>query len=139
MRYLAALEQGCPRVRMGLSGSAWAFLVHYVRVQHAVLLQIVRDGVLRQQRRFQLDLRANPLPFGMRQVGGMFAGPTRSEFRTESGTLNFVKLAQVAPGLVSDGAGYVDLEFYNCHYEIPPRRHRDTENTFPFFAASITG
>jgi len=45
--------------------------VHYVRIQHSFLLQIMRHRVLGQQRRFQLYLSADPLAFGVGLVGGV--------------------------------------------------------------------
>ena len=97
----------------------------------------MRDCVLRQKRRFQRDLGADPFAFGMRQVGGVLADSARSEFRTESGALDFVKLAQVAPGLVSHRAGDIDFQFYDCHEVISPRRHRDTEKTSQKFSPCL--
>ena len=43
-------------------------LLHYISIQHAVLLQVVRDCVLRQKRRFQLDFGADPFTLCMRQT-----------------------------------------------------------------------
>ena len=51
----------------------------------------------------------------MRQVGGVFADSARSEFRTESGALDFVELAEIAPSLIAYGAGDIDLQFHDCH------------------------
>src|SRR5450631_500019 len=111
----------------------WGPLFHYVRIQHALLLQIMRDRVLRQQRRLQFDLGANPFPFAMRQIGGMLAIAARSEFRAEGGALDFVKLAQPPPGLIADSPGDIDFKSDNCHNAISargtepePRRTRST-------------
>ena len=46
-----------------------------IGVEHALLLQIVRHGVLRQKRRLQPDFGANPFALGVRSSGGWLQRP----------------------------------------------------------------
>lgn len=92
-----------------------AVLLHYISIQHPVLLQVVRDYVLRQKRRFQRNFGANPFTPGMRQFRGVFADSARTESRPESCALNLFELAEILPGFVSYGAGNIDFQFYDRH------------------------
>jgi hypothetical protein len=49
-------------------------LIHDVRIEHALLLQVMRHCVLRQKGCFQLDFRTDPLTLYMGQTGGVLAG-----------------------------------------------------------------
>ena len=84
-------------------------LVDYVGVEHAVLLQVVGDGVLGQQRRLQLDFGADPFALGVRGVGWMVAH-LATEALPECGTLDLIEMLQVAPGFVTDRAADVNFE-----------------------------
>jgi hypothetical protein len=87
----------------------------YVRVEYAFLFQVVRHGVLGQERRLQPDLSANPLAFAVRSIGRMVTSAAATELRAEVRALNLIKLVDLAPGRVADGAGNVDLEFQEGH------------------------
>jgi len=86
-----------------------AALLHDIRVQHAVLLKVVRNSVLSQKRRLQTDFRPDPFAFGVRRVERVVAASSAAELRTEIRTLDLVKLTDLAPGFVADRAGDVDL------------------------------
>lgn len=84
-------------------------LVYDIRIEHAFLFQIIRDGVLRQKRRLQLYLGADPFAFAVWSAGGMFAGAARAELWSESCALDLVKLLYLTPGFIADGSGYIDF------------------------------
>src|SRR6185312_1633817 len=90
-------------------------LFQHVGIEHAVLLQIMRNRVLRQQRRLQADFRSHPLAFAVGRVLGVAAGPAAAELRAKSRALNLVKLAQPAPGLVASRPRDVNLQADNRH------------------------
>jgi hypothetical protein len=92
--------------------------VDHVGVEHAVLLQIVGDGVLREERGLHCDFSADPLALGMRSIGNMFARPARSKLRPEPGPLDRVELLELFPGLVANSAGDVDAESDGGHGDI---------------------
>jgi len=73
------------------------------------LLQIVRNGVLRQKRSLKLDFGSNPFAFGVGRVGGVFAACAAAETRTEVGALDLIELLDFAPGFVGYGSGDVDF------------------------------
>ena len=83
----------------------------YVCVEHALLLQVVRHGVLRQKRRLQPDFGPDPFSLGMRCVGRMVTASAAAELRTEVCALNLIELLDLAPSGVADGAGYIDFQF----------------------------
>jgi len=58
-------------------------LFDHVRIEHPLLLEVMRNGVLGEQRRLQANLGADPFAFRMRLVSGVLAGDARSELRTE--------------------------------------------------------
>jgi len=84
-------------------------LVDYIRIQHAILLQIMRNGVLGQERRLQLYFGANPFALGVRRVRGMIAAPAAAELWAEIGALNLIELFDPTPGFVAHCAGNVNL------------------------------
>src|SRR5437868_1396259 len=90
-------------------------LFHHVRIQHALLFEIMRNRVLSQQRSLQPNLRSYPLAFGVRRAGGMPAVPAGPELRTKGSALNLVELLQLTPGLVAHRARQIDLEPHLGH------------------------
>jgi hypothetical protein len=84
-------------------------LLHNVRVQHAFLLQIVRDRILRQQRRLHANFRAHPFTLSVGRVGRVIAWTSRAELGTKRGILDLIELLEVAPRLVADGPSNIDL------------------------------
>ena len=58
-------------------------LFDYIRIEDAVLLEVVRDRILCEQRSWQADLGADPLALRMWLIRSMLAGTTRSKLRTE--------------------------------------------------------
>jgi hypothetical protein len=66
-------------------------LINHIGIEYAFLLQIMRDGVLRQERSQELDFSADPFAFRMRGVGGVVAAATATELWAEVGTLNLVQ------------------------------------------------
>lgn len=85
-------------------------LLHHIRIQYAILLEIMGDGVLGQQRRLQADLGAYPFAFAMLSVEWVIATSATSELRAEIRTLDLVKLLHFAPGFIAHRSRYVDLE-----------------------------
>ena len=84
-------------------------LLHNVRVQHAFLLKIVRDRILRQQRRLHANFRAHPLTLSVGRVGRVIARTSRAELGTKRGILDLIELSEVAPRLVADGPSNIDF------------------------------
>lgn len=84
-------------------------LLHNVRVQHAFLLKIVRDRILRQQRRLHANFRAHPLTLSVGRVGRVIARTSRAELGAKRGALDLIELLEVAPGLVADGPSNIDF------------------------------
>ena len=82
----------------------------HVGVEDALLLQIVRHGILGQERRLQADFGADPFAFCVRGVGRVVAASAAAELRAEIGGLDLIELVNLLPGLVAYGAGDVDFE-----------------------------
>ena len=87
-------------------------LVHHVCIQHAVLLEVMRDSVLGQQRVLQLDFSADPFALGVGHVGCMVAH-LATEALPECGTLDLSDMPEALPGCVADRATDVNLESYS--------------------------
>src|SRR5208282_1070643 len=87
----------------------------HVRVEYALLLQIMRHGVLGQKRRLQPDFRANPFALAVRRVGCVIAASAAAELRAKIGALHLIELLDLAPGVVAHGAGNVNLKFQSRH------------------------
>lgn len=90
-------------------------LLNYIRIHHPLLLQVVRDGVLRKQWGLQADFSADPFAFVMRGVRSVVAAAAAAELGAEVGALDFVVLADFAPGFIAECAGDVDFESYHGH------------------------
>ena len=102
-------------------------------VQDAVLFEVVRNGVLRQKRRLELDFGSHPFSFQMGRSCRMFASSTGAELRAEAGALDFVKLLEISPGLVAYGSGDIDFQLHNGHKKTSTtetRRHRELRGVY---------
>jgi hypothetical protein len=84
----------------------------HISVEHALLLKIMRHGILRQKRSLQPDFGADPFAFAMRRIGSMVAA-TAAELRSEISALNLIELVDLAPCSIADGARHVDFELEN--------------------------
>src|SRR5215470_16037083 len=93
--------------------------VHHISVEHAVLLQVVRDGILGEQRRLQRDFRPNPFALGVRHIGRMLARDVAAKLGTKGSLLDRVELLQIRPRLVANGAEDVDSESNSGHVNSP--------------------
>ena len=82
-----------------------------ISVEHALLLQVVRHGVLGQKRRLEADFGSDPLAFGVGGAGRVIAAAAAAELRAKVGALNLVVLVNLAPGGIAYGAGNIDFEF----------------------------
>lgn len=110
-----------------LESLAWAFiivkapqnytLVDHVCVEHAILFQVVRNGVLGEQRRLQSDLCSNPFALWVRCVRRMRARTARAKLWPECGFLDRIKLLESCPGFIPNGPGDIDSESNSRHYK----------------------
>jgi len=64
---------------------------------------------LREERRLQVDLGADPFSFVVRRVERMVATPAAAELRTKIRALNLIELFELAPGCVAGRAGNIDF------------------------------
>src|SRR5882672_5827294 len=95
------------QVEQYIRKSRWTSLVYDIGVEHALLLQIVRDGVLGQERGQEADFGADPFAFGVGRVGGVVAAATAAKLRTEVGALDLIELLDLSPGFVGYRPGDV--------------------------------
>jgi hypothetical protein len=110
-------------------------LVDHVCIQHAILLQIMRNRILGQKWRLQPNLGPNPLAFRVWGIGRMITTSAAAELRTEVCALNLIKLFDPAPGFIAHRAGNVDFQSYHRHKQnlstTEARSHREAgENYF---------
>jgi hypothetical protein len=90
-------------------------ILFHVGVEHALLLKIMRHGVLRQKWRLEPDFGSDPFPFAVRSIWRMVAASPAAELRAEVGALDLIELLDFLPGGVAHGAGNVDFEMQNAH------------------------
>jgi hypothetical protein len=90
-------------------------LFHDIRVEHTLLLQIMRNRILRQKRRLQPDFSSNPLALTVRRIRRMIASPAAPELWAEVRALDLVELLDLAPSFVADGSGYVNFQTHDRH------------------------
>src|SRR5207253_9985627 len=88
-----------------------------------LLLEVMRHGILCQERRLDLNLGADPFTLRMRCVSRVVASLPTPQASAERRTFNLVELPEVTPHFIADSAGNVDLQFYNRH-EVPPQKQR---------------
>ena len=104
--------------------------VHYICIQYTFLLEVMRHGILRQERRLDLNLGADPFPLRMRRISRVVASPPTPQASADGRTFNLLELPEVAPHFIADSAGNVDLQFYDRH-EVPPHSSRDAYKNQP--------
>lgn len=104
-------------------------LFDHVRIEDAVLLEVVRNRVLCEERRLQADLGANPLTFGMELIRNMLARTAGSKLRTEGGALNLAELLKVRPSCVAPRTRDINFESDDRHkiLQTPALRQRATQ------------
>ena len=90
-------------------------LLNDVGIKHTLLLEIVRNCILREKRRLKPDFGSDPFALGVGNVRCVIAAPATAKLRAEVGALNLVKLVNLTPGSVADGSGYINLQSYNRH------------------------
>jgi hypothetical protein len=90
-------------------------LLDHIGVQHALLLQVVRNGILGEERSLEVDLGTDPLTFAVGLHWQMFTRAAGTELRTKGGGLDLVELLKVRPGFDAPGARYIDFESHRSH------------------------
>src|SRR5712692_4474307 len=113
--------------------SAHRRLLHDIGVEHTLLLQIIRNCILRQKRRLEPDFGSDPFPLGVGSIRGVIATATTAKLRAEVGALNLVKLLDLTPGLVAGSSGHIDFQSYDRH----PETHSPAETQFDCWAGSV--
>ena len=98
--------------------------IHYICIQHTFLLEVMRDGILCQERRLDLNLGGDPFTLRVRCIGRVVAGAPAPGASADRRTFNLLELPEVAPHFIADSAGNVDLQFYDRH-EVPPQSSRE--------------
>ncbi len=99
-------------------------LLHNIGVQHALLLQIMRNRILRQKWRLQPDLGSNPFALGVRRIRGVIAAAATAKLRAKVGALNLVKLPNLVPCLIADSSRNIDFQSDDRH---PEPIHQETQ------------
>ncbi len=82
----------------------------YIGIEDAFLLKVVRHRVLSEERRLELDFSTNPGAFSVRRIGRSLCQIPAAELWAEAGALNLIELIDLAPGLVTYGAGDIDFQ-----------------------------
>src|ERR1700693_1760047 len=93
--------------------------VHYICIQYTFLLEVMRHGILCQQRSLDLNLGTDPFPLRMRDISRLIASLPPPQASADRRTFNLVELPEVTPHFIADSAGNVDLQFYDRH-EVSP-------------------
>jgi hypothetical protein len=86
---------------------------HHIRIQHPILLQVMRNGVLRQQWCLQADFRSNPFAFRVGRTGCMIAHSAASEAVPEFGALDLVEMSKLTESLVANRSRNINLESHD--------------------------
>lgn len=84
-------------------------LLHNVRVQHAFLLQIMRNRILGQQRRLQANFRAYPFALPVGRIRRMIARASTAELGAKLSALDLIELLEFAPSLVPNGPSNINF------------------------------
>src|SRR6267143_6134658 len=103
--------------------------VHYVCIQHPFLLEVMRHGILCQERRLDLNLGADPFTLRMRCVSRVVASLPTAQASAERRTFNLLELPEVTPHFIADRARNVDLQFYNRHESPTTKQQRSAEES----------
>src|ERR1700691_331172 len=90
-------------------------LFHYIRVEHAILLQVMRNRVLRQKRRQHPDFGSDPFAFSMGRIGRMFAAPAAAKLWSEVRALYLIERLDAAPCLVPYRSRHIDFQSHDRH------------------------
>ena len=89
--------------------SGFCSLLHHVCVEHAVLLEVMGDCILCQERCLHADFSADPFTFVVGRLERMITTSAAAKLRTEVRTLDLIELLDSAPGFIAHGTGNVDL------------------------------
>ena len=109
---VSGCEIGSARIRqIGITQQ----LFHDIGVEHALLLQIMRNGILGQKGRLEPDFGANPFGFGMGFIRRVIAASAAAELRAEVCTLNLIELLDLPPSFVADGSRNIDFQSHDRH------------------------
>jgi hypothetical protein len=84
-------------------------LFDYICVEHALLFQIMRNCILRQKRSLEADFGSHPFALSVWRIRRMITSSAAAELWAEVRALDLVKLVDLAPSLIADGPGYVNL------------------------------
>ena len=103
--------------------------IHYICIQYAFLLEVMRDGILCQERRLDLNLGGDPFTLRMRCIGRVVASAPATRASADRRAFNLIELPEVTPHFVADGAGNVDLQFYDRHELSPQSSNRYLEES----------
>ena len=76
-------------------------LLHDIGVEHAVLLEIMRNRVLRQQRRLNPDFGSDPFALRVRSDRSVVTAAATAELGTEVSALDLIELLNLSPGFVA--------------------------------------
>ncbi len=100
--------------------------VHYIGIQYTFLLEVMRHGILRQERRLDLNVGADPFALRMRCINRVVASPPAPRTPADRRTFNLVELPEVTPHFIADSAGNVDLQSYDRHESPHPQNGKDS-------------
>ena len=103
--------------------------IHHICVQHPFLLEVMRDGILCQERRLDLNLGGDPFTLRVRCIGRVVASAPAPRASADGRTFNLIELPEVTPHFIADGAGNVDLQFYDRHELSPQSSNRYLEES----------
>jgi len=84
-------------------------LLHDIGVDDAVLLQIMRNGILGKKGSLQPDFSPNPFALGVRRVRSVIAAAAATKLWAEVRALDLIELLELAPSSMAYGSGHVDF------------------------------
>src|ERR1017187_943391 len=87
----------------------------------------MRNRILGQKRRLELDFGSDPFAFGVRRIRSVIAASAAAKLRAEVGALDLVERLDLAPGFVTDSSGDVDFQSHDQH-RAKTIHHGDTES-----------
>lgn len=88
----------------------------HIGVEDALLLQVMRHGVLRQKRGLEPNFGSNPFALTVKSPRRMTAAPSTAELRPEVGALDLIELLDLFPRGIAHRAGNVDFKMQDAHY-----------------------
>ena len=89
--------------------------IFHVGIEHAFLLQIMRNRILGQKWRQQPDFGADPFAFCVGSVRRVVAAASTAELWAKVGALKLFELLDLMPGFIAHGSGYVNFQFHDWH------------------------